>query len=270
MKNAKNKTAVVTGASSGIGKAMALELAGQGCNLAICAKSRMDALQDTARAITGMGVKASVHQVDMGDRTQGEQLAKEAINQHNQVDILVNNAGVGLVAPIEKMEYEDFEWVMQTNFWGMVYGTKVFLPILKARPEAAIANISSAWGFWAFPVQSAYTASKFAIRGFTEALTQEMTGSNVSVSLVMPGGVRTDIAKNSRFKASLGPVKGEQNLIKFFDFVARTPPEQAARVIVKGVLKKKRRILVGPDAHMLDISNRLFPSLYQKVLPLFV
>ncbi len=268
MNSFQNKVAAVTGASSGIGRAVALELAKNGCDLAICARSRMDALEETARAIKKLGRRATVHQVDMGARDQVEGFCAETLKEHGQVDMVVNNAGVGLVAPIEEMAYEDFEWVMQTNFWGMVYGTKAFLPYLKNRPEAVIANISSVWGFWAFPVQSAYTVSKFAIRGFTEALAQELARTGISVSLVMPGGIRTDIAKNSRLRAALGPVKGEKEIIRFFNLIARTTPERAARVIARGMQKKKSRILIGPDAHVLDLANRMFPSWYQKVLPL--
>ncbi len=264
MRNLKNKTAVVTGAASGIGRAVALRLAKEGCDLAICCDKNLAGLEKTAEEIRKLERRVSTHQLDVADRKKVYEFAEQVIAEHGNVHVLVNNAGVALITPIKDMEYEDFEWVMNINFWGMVYCTKAFLPEL-SKHESHIANVSSVWGFLAAPTQGAYTCSKFAIRGFTETLSQELSATKTSVSGVFPGGVKTDIARNARFKAGAGILPDKQAAIKMMDAVARTSSEKAAKIIVSGIKKKKRRILVGLDARVLDMTQRIFPSLYQKV-----
>ncbi|MBW1989952.1 MAG: SDR family oxidoreductase, partial [Deltaproteobacteria bacterium] len=189
MKDLRNKVAVVTGASQGIGRETAILLAREGCDLALCDVDE-DGLEQTAETIRGLGRKAFTQKVDTSDREAMYAFAEAAAKALGGVHVLVNNAGVALTSNIREMEYEDFEWLMNINFWGMVYGTKAFLPYLEAQEEAHIVNLSSVFGLWAIPSQSAYNCSKFAIRGFTEALGMELAGTGIDVTSVHPGGIR--------------------------------------------------------------------------------
>ncbi|MFP4473909.1 MAG: SDR family NAD(P)-dependent oxidoreductase [Desulfatibacillaceae bacterium] len=269
MKDLKGKVAVVTGAAQGIGRETAILLAKSGCHLAVCDVD-MDGLGETAEIIQGMGRRVSAHKVDTSDREAMHAFADAVAKAHGGVDIVVNNAGVALTCPIRDMEYEDFEWLMGINFWGMVHGTKAFLPHLEDRPEGHVVNISSVFGLWGIPTQSAYNCSKFAIRGFTEALGMELAGTNIHVTCVHPGGIRTNIAKNSRHTAKDDCAFGDkQQAMETFEKVARTTPEQAAKVIVKGIKKNRRRVLIGADAYVMDTIQRLFPVTYQRIIPAF-
>jgi len=267
MSKVARRVAVVTGAASGIGRAVALRLAARGCDLAICCDSNLEGLGETAEGIDRLGRRATTHQVDVADRDAVRVFAGEVIRDHGRVQILVNNAGVGLVAPIETMEPSDLEWLLRINFWGQIYCTQAFLPHLLEH-ESHIANVSSVWGICAAPAQSAYSISKFAIRGFTEALCQELAKTPISVSLVLPGGIRTDIARKARYRAGAGSLSDPVTAARLFDRVAMTSPERAARIIVRGIERRKRRILVGPDAYLLDGLQRLLPSGYRYILPL--
>lgn len=263
--NLKNKTAVVTGAASGIGRSLGLKLAEAGCRLAL-GDIDVKGMVETAEMISRIGGYASVHPVDMGDRGQVYAFADSVIQHHGKVQILVNNAGVALTALIEEMEDADFEWVMNINFWGMVHATRAFLPHLNSTGKAHIVNVSSVFGLCAIPSQAAYNSSKFAIRGFTESLSQELRGTGVSVSVVFPGGILTNIARNSRFKSNSDLVKDKSDVVSLHEKLSFTTADAAAERIIKAVLKKEKRVLIGFDAYLFDIIQRLLPSTYQAVL----
>lgn len=266
MKNLAGRVAVVTGAASGIGRALCVELANSGCHLAM---SDIDeaGLLETKRQIEAHRVPCSTHVVDVADRAALLQFASEVERQHGRANILINNAGVTVVDPAENISYDDFEWLMNINFWGVVYGCKAFLPMLKQEDEAHIVNISSLFGLMGLPLQSAYNASKFAVRGFSEALKMELSASSVGVSCVHPGGVKTEIAASARF-GSEAPPGSREKLVKTFDRKARMTSEAAARKIVRGIRRNKRRIIVGADATIADWVVRLFPGTYERILGL--
>jgi NAD(P)-dependent dehydrogenase (short-subunit alcohol dehydrogenase family) len=254
-----NSVAVITGAASGIGRALAVRLAHE--NIAGIAVSDVNeaGLNETVSIIEKMGAQVSGHVKNVAELAQVKQLADEVVARHGRVTHLVNNAGVGLIGTFEQISIEDFEWLMGINFWGVVYGCKVFLPLLKQQESAHIVNVSSVFGFIAPEEQTAYCASKFAVRGFTESLRHELGASNVSVSAVHPGGIKTNIARNSRVgKETPGEWKTQGT--KFFDKVAKTSSETAAEVILKGIKEKNPRILIGKDAYAISLFSRLFPK----------
>lgn len=261
----KNKAAVVTGAASGIGRALGLKLAEAGCRLAL-GDIDVKGMAETAEMISKTGGYASIHPVDMGNRDQVYAFADSVIGHHGKVQVLVNNAGVALTALIEEMEDTDFEWVMNINFWGMVHATRAFLPHLKSTGKAHIVNVSSIFGLCGIPTQAAYNASKFAIRGFTESLSQELNGTGVSVSIVFPGGILTNIAKNSRFKSNSSLINDKSDAIALHQKLSRTTSETAAKRIIGAIVKKEKRVLIGFDAYLIDVIQRLLPSAYQSIL----
>ena len=188
----------------------------------------------------------------------------ESVNsEFSGVDMLFNNAGVTLIDSVKDQSFEDFHWIMNINFWGVVYGSHAFLPFLQKSPQAHLVNVSSVFGLLSLPGQSAYNSSKFAVRGFTEALKMEMAGTNVSVHCVHPGGIKTNISNNA--KVTSKSISKSQN-VENFNKLAKTTPEEAADVILQGVEKNKRRILIGKDAKLLDRIVRWFPATYEKVL----
>ena len=260
MKIDTHTVAVVTGAASGIGRALAVHLAADGAQLAICDVNEVE-LKETARMAAQPGVKITTHVVDVSDRELMAAFVDEVIGEHGRVHLVINNAGVALGGTIEELAIEDIEWLMSINFWGVVYGTKMFLPILRQQPRAHVVNISSIFGIIAPPGHSAYAASKFAVRGFTEVLRHELVGSNITVSCVHPGGIRTNIARNAKAGAGV-----DRSVMKkegeFFDKVARTLPEQAADRIVRGILRDEERILIVQDAWMIEKVQRLLPVKY--------
>lgn len=258
------KVAVITGAASGIGRALAVQLAEHGSHLAIADIDQVG-LDETKSMLASSGVSCTTHIVDVADRLAVEAFAKDVVTAHDAVHVVINNAGVTLIELAEHVSYDDFEWVMQINFWGVVYGSKAFLPYLRLQDEAHIVNVSSLFGLMALPLQSAYNASKFAVRGFTEALKMELCASPVRVSCVHPGGINTAITKNSRVGDDALAVSKEE-LEATFEAKALTTPDKAARIIIRGILKNKRRILVGPDARIADWVVRHFPSTYEKWL----
>jgi NAD(P)-dependent dehydrogenase (short-subunit alcohol dehydrogenase family) len=266
--NLKGGVAVVTGAASGIGRALAHRLATEKMSLAL-ADVDDAGLQKTAREIaerTGeKKLRVTTHLVDVSDARRMEQFASEVVQQHERVTLLINNAGVALFGFFEEITIADFEWLMGINFWGVVYGVRNFLPVLRRQPRGHIVNISSIYGIIAPSGQSAYCASKFAVRGFTEVLRHELEGTSVGVSCVHPGGIRTPIAKNARVGAGVHPSIHELNLVRF-DRHAITSPEDAANRIVRGVKRNDQRILVGPDAVRLDRLQRLLPIRYWNML----
>ncbi len=259
MKELRNKVAAITGAASGIGQMLAVNLAAKGCEVAI-SDVDMSGLEETAEMVEKQKGTVSIHKVDVADRSQVENYAVEVVTQHGRVDMIINNAGVAVAESIADVKYEDFEWIMGINFWGVVYGCKAFLPYLKKQPESHVVNISSVNGFVTWPNNGPYCASKFAVRGFTETLWQELRKTNVRVSCVHPGGIKTNIVRNARFYKSAGCKMSHAECAKEFDKIAGTSAGKAADIIVSGILKNKRRILVGPDAYFIDGLTRLFPK----------
>ena len=267
MKNFKNKVAAITGAGSGIGQQLAILLAKQGCHLSL-SDINEKGLQQTVELLKPYSdITVTTKKLDVSDREAVKQWAQETVQDHGSVNLIFNNAGVALGSTVEGATYEDLEWIVGINFWGVVYGTKEFLPFIKQTQDGHIINISSLFGLTAQPTQSGYNATKFAVRGFTESLRQELDieKSGVSSLCVHPGGIRTNIAKSAKMSDSLNslgmdPAKSIQN----FDKLLRTPPEEAARQILQAVLKNKRRLLIGSDAKILDAFQRLFPTGYQR------
>lgn len=269
MKSFTDKVAVITGAGSGIGRALASELAAAGARLALTDISETG-LKETADQL-GLGQDRLLTKVfDVSDREAVYSFADEVIAHFGAAHLVVNNAGVALGATVAEMSYEDFEWLMGINFWGVVYGTKAFLPHLKAAGEGHIVNISSVFGLIGVPTQSAYNAAKFAVRGFTEALRQELEieDGNVSCTTVHPGGIKTNIARNARMGASVEKMTGADadKARRDFEKMFRTTPEEAASTILKGVRGNRRRVLIGADAHAIDSMQRLLPTSYQRIL----
>lgn len=260
MQSFTNKVVVITGAASGIGQALAQQLSKDGAHLAL-SDVNMSGLEETRASLIGPG-KVTLHSLDVADRSAWESYAETVANEHGQVDAIINNAGVALSETIEKMSYEDMEWIVGINFWGVVYGTKTFLPYLKQRPEAAIINISSIFGIIALPTQGAYNATKFAVRGFTESLRQELKNTNIMVTTVHPGGIKTNIVRNGRINTSFMGQQSQEEQHQNFKQNVRTSAPQAANIILNGTIKGKRRILIGADARLMDRIQRFLPTRY--------
>jgi NAD(P)-dependent dehydrogenase (short-subunit alcohol dehydrogenase family) len=265
VKNLRGKIAVVTGAGSGIGRALAGELARQGCHVALADVSEAG-LAGTLDRLRGLPVNVTTHLVDVANRPEVEALAADVVERHGAAHILVNNAGVAVAERAENIPYEDFEWLMGINFWGVVYGCTAFLPHLRAAGEGHIVNVSSVFGLISVPTQAAYNASKFAVRGYTEALGQELAGSRISVSCVCPGGIRTAIVRNARVPDASGTMPDKKELAGTFENLARTSAEEAGSTIVRGIIENRKRILIGPDARLISLIVRLFPVSYPAFL----
>lgn len=261
MKNFNGRVAVITGAGSGIGRALATELAGRGARLAL-SDINEDAVGETVAQCEKSGAQAKGYRLDVADREAFAAHADEVAGHYGQVNLVVNNAGVALMSTVEQLSYQDFEWLMGINFWGVVHGTKSFLPHLIASGEGHLVNISSVFGLVGVPTQSAYNAAKFAVRGFTEALRQEMLIERrpVGVSCVHPGGIQTNIARDARSSEGTAQERATE-----FAKIARTSPEDAARTILRGVERSRARILIGADAHVIDAAPRLLGSAYQRL-----
>jgi butyryl-CoA dehydrogenase len=268
VKHFHGRVAAITGAGSGIGRALAQDLAHRGAHLALSDIDELG-LAETVALCEGFGVKVTSQRVDVADRDAVHTWADQVVDDHGKVNLIFNNAGVALGATIEAMSYDDFEWLMNINFWGVVHGTKAFLPHLKAAGEGHIVNLSSVFGLISIPSQSAYNAAKFGVRGFTDALRMEldMEKCGVSSTTVHPGGIKTNIARNARMDASVGSYAGDVDRARSdFDKVAITSSKKAARQILTAVEKDKRRALIGPDAKLIDLISRLPAGLYQPVL----
>lgn len=263
------RTAVITGAAEGIGRALAAALAHAGARL-ILVDRQASLLEATAAALRSQGAEVQAQVLDMGDRAAVAAWSAGLLARQ-PVDILINNAGVALTGRIELLEWEDLDWVMRNNFGSVVHGVKCFLPHLRSRPEAWLVNVSSIFGVVAVQTQAGYNASKFAIRGFTEALQQEVRDTpGLCVSLVLPGGVATRIAEQARYRFAPGREGLRQRTIDYFARVARTTPEQAAGAILRGMARRQARILIGADARALDWAARLFPAGYARRLRRFL
>lgn len=261
----KDSVAVVTGAASGIGQALAIRFASEGVAGVAISDVNAEGLEATRVAIEKVGVLVSVHITDVSKLDQVRQLAEDVIARYGRVTHLVNNAGVGLIGTFEQISLEDFEWLMGINFWGVIYGCKVFLPLLKQQESAHIINISSVFGFIAPEEQTAYCSAKFGVRGFTESLRHELAETNVAVSCVHPGGILTNIVRNSRVGEGT-PEEWKQQGTKLFDRVAKTTSETAAQVIIDGIKANNPRILIGKDAKAISIISRMFPKRYLSIL----
>ena len=261
----QDSVAVVTGAASGIGRALAIRFAKEGIAGIAISDWNESGLKETADEIAKIGVPVSEHVVDVSKLDQVQRFAEEVMERHGRATHLINNAGVGLFGTFEQVSVADIEWLMGVNFWGVVHGCKAFLPILRQQNDAHIVNISSVFGFIAPEEQTAYCASKFAVRGFTESLRHEYAGTNLHVACVHPGGVLTDIARNSKLGEGT-PEEWKHQGAKFFDRVARTTPETAAEVILQGIKNKNPRILIGKDARQISLLSRLFPARYLSVI----
>jgi NAD(P)-dependent dehydrogenase (short-subunit alcohol dehydrogenase family) len=263
MKDFTDKVAVITGAGSGIGRSLALDLAERGARLAL---SDIDtaAVADTAGRCEKIGAKAVPYELDVADRAAMYAHAEDVTNEFGRVNLIFNNAGVALAADVVDMEWDDFDWLMNINFWGVAHGTKAFLPHLIESGDGHIVNLSSVFGLMGIPSQSAYNAAKFAVRGFTEALRQEMRAARhpVGVTCVHPGGIKTNIAVNAR-----GVPDGvdPEQIRKGFQLIAITRPESAARIILRGVEKNKPRVLIGPDARAFDAIPRIIGPRYEDI-----
>ena len=265
MSISKSSVAVITGAASGIGRALAVRLAEEKIAGIAISDVNAEGLNETAALVRNLNVAVTAHVVDVSKLDQVEQFAAEVIEKHGRVTHLINNAGVGVIGTFEQISIEDFEWLMGINFWGVIYGCKVFLPLLKQQDAAHIVNVSSVFGLIAPEEQTAYCSSKFAVRGFTESLRHELAETNVSVSCVHPGGILTNIVRNSRIGEDT-PEEWKQQGVKLFDRVAKTTPETAAEVILNGIKTNEPRILIGKDAHTISTISRLFPRKYLRVL----
>ena len=261
-----NKVAAITGAGSGMGRALAEALASRDCHLAISDINSAALMETQARIESSASVTVSCHELDVSDRQQVEQFAADVVDRHGQVNMIFNNAGVSVTDTAEHMAYEDFEWLMSINFWGVVYGSKSFLPYFKEMDEAHIINTSSIFGVIAVPSQSAYNASKFAVRGYTYAMRQELLESNIGVSCVQPGGVKTNIIRSSRYVATDNEAPTKEEFISQFEEMAGLTSAQAAEQILRGVLANKAQILVGRDAKTIALVERIAPTGYQKLL----
>ncbi|MDV6012906.1 SDR family NAD(P)-dependent oxidoreductase [Haloechinothrix sp. LS1_15] len=265
MKEFSTKVAVVTGAGSGIGRALAVRLATQGARLALSDVNAV-AVASTAALCEKEGATVRHDVLDVADRAAMNAYAGEVAAEFGTVNLVVNNAGVALTANVAEMSWDDLDWIVGINFWGVVHGTKAFLPHLIASGDGHLVNVSSVFGLIAVPSQSAYNATKFAVRGFTEALRQEMRLDKhpVGVSCVHPGGIKTNIARNARAADGLDT----DELSALFDRIARTSPEGAADRILRGVRRNQAKILVGPDAYVIDVMARVLGSAYQRLVTL--
>jgi len=269
MKDFKNKVAAITGAGSGMGRSLAVNLANRGCHVAL-SDINEKGLAETVALLNGSGVKVTSQRLDVSDKAAVFAWSDQVAKDHGKVNLIFNNAGVALGSAVDGGSYEDLEWIMNINFWGVVHGTKAFLPYLKDSGEGHIINTSSVFGLMGVPSQSAYNASKFAVRGFTEALRQEleMARVNVSATSVHPGGIKTNIARAARMDQSVTNLGLSTNSTEKFEKLFSTTADEAAEVIIKGVEKNQRRVLIGKDAIAIDLMVRLLPSAYQKLVSL--
>ena len=257
----QDKIVVVTGAGSGIGRALAQQLAAKGCRLAI-SDINATTLAETAALLPQ---PALVQVLDVADRAAVYAFAERVQQELGGAHVVINNAGVAVSQTIENTSYDDLEWLMGINFWGVVYGSKAFLPQLRARGEGAIVNLSSIFGIIAVPANGAYHCAKFAVRGFTECLRQELHGSDINAISVHPGGIKTNIVRNARLYVDADGGTDTARMVDRFQKLARTTPEEAARVIIDGIERQRPRVLIGADARFMERVQRWAPESYPAV-----
>ena len=255
---------MVTGAGSGIGRAIAQSLAQRGCHLALADISEAG-LAETVGLVKGANVRVTSHKLDVADRDAVAALPQAVATAHGGAALLFNNAGVAVAGTFDQLAERDFEWLFEINFWAVVRLTRAFMPLLKASDEARLVNLSSLFGLISPPGQTAYAASKFAVRGFSNALRFELAGSNVGVTVVHPGGVATKIADNARRPAGTSNTEANEQ-IERARRVLTMPPAQAGEIIVKAVERRAARVLVGRDARMMALLERLAPVSYWNIL----
>ena len=276
----ENRTAVITGAASGIGRGIAVALARRGCNLALAdvndaglsetARMAQSARMDpTNQAAPQSTLRISQHRLDVADRSAVAAFPAAVLAAHPGVDILVNNAGVAVGGTFEAVSEEDFEWLFEINFWGVVRMTRAFLPLLRKSDDARVVNLSSIFGIISPPAETAYSASKFAVCGFSHSLRHELAGSNVGVTVVHPGGVATSIADNARVPKDMPPVEVARRRA-LANKALRMPPATAGEIIVQGIERRSARVLVGNDAKFLAFLERLAPVSYWKIFSRFI
>jgi short-subunit dehydrogenase len=258
----------VTGAASGIGRALAIELAARGADLVLADRDEAGLQAVAAEIAKANPRKVSLHRVDVSSPEEIAGFAREAIAAHPSLNIVINNAGVALLGQFHEIDQAQIEWLFNINFWGVVHSTRVFLPQLASQPEAHIVNVSSIFGIVAPPGQTAYSAAKFAVRGFSESLRHElqMAKSPVRLSVVHPGGIKTNIVRNSRAGTGVTDNERRAQSIERFDAIARTSPKDAALRIIKGIEKNEPRILIGNDARFMDLLQRFRPATYWNVM----
>lgn len=268
MKNFRGRTAAITGAGSGIGRALALRLAAHGCHLAL-SDVNAHGLGQTAQLLNTAGVEVTTTRLDVADAGQMHAWAADTAAHFGAVHLAFNNAGVAQSGSVSGNTYADYQWVLQINLWGVIYGTKAFLPYLMEAGEGHIINTSSVFGLQAWPAASAYNTSKFAVRGFTEALRQELDllDNGVSATCVHPGGIRTEIVRTSRVGDGIEELfgHGRDQVMDLFDSLLLTSADRAAQVILNGVQRDARRVLIGADARLIDLEQRLLPTGYQRL-----
>lgn len=278
--NLENRTAVITGAASGIGRAIAVSLARRGCNLALADVNDAGVLETarmaklahtdaTNRPVRQTPLRISQHHLDVADRRAVAAFPEAVLAAHPGVDILVNNAGVAIGGTFEAVSEEDFAWLFEINFWGVVRMTRAFLPLLRKSYDARLVNLSSIYGLIAPPAETAYSASKFAVRGFSNSLRHELVDSKIGVTVVHPGGVATSIADNARVPKDMPPeeIARRRALAKK---ALRMPPAVAGEIIVRGIERRSARVLVGNDAKFLAFLERLAPISYWKIFSRFI
>jgi NAD(P)-dependent dehydrogenase (short-subunit alcohol dehydrogenase family) len=257
MREIRDAVAVVTGAGSGIGRALAVELAGRGARLAL---ADVDAagLEGTRQMLGAAEAKTKTYIVDVANAAVVEEFAGRVEKDFGRAALLINNAGVALFGTFAEVSLADMEWLIGINFWGVIYGCKFFLPLLQREREAHIVNVSSVFGLIGPPGQTAYCSAKFAVRGFSECLREELRETAVRVTCVHPAGINTRIAINARSGAGTQP-EAKAEALKRYGKMLAIPPEVAARTIVQGVLRNQERVLIGKDAFRIDFLQRLFP-----------
>lgn len=259
MKSLTNKVAAITGAGSGIGQAIALNLADQGCHIAL-SDINTEGMNATKRMLAGKNVKITCHEVDVSKKNQVYKFADDVASEHGRINIIVNNAGVGYFDSIEKGSLEKFEWLLNINLWGVIYGSKAFLPHLLESGDGHIVNVSSAGAFTTVPSFGAYCISKHAVKAFTETLFQELRNTCIGVTCVHPGGVKTNMAKNSPYI--------EEGLKNRIEKGMLTSPNVVAKKVTKAIRKRKLRLIVGVDAYLLYFMNKIFPRLTSNIMGL--
>ena len=274
MKNFQNKVALITGAGSGIGRALAEELSDQGCSLALVDWNN-ESLQETKEIVRKKNISVSTHAFDISDRDKIKELPQKVLDLHNQIDIVINNAGISVIGSVDEVSEADWNWGLDILLSSVIQMSTEFLPHLQERKEAVLVNVSSIFGLFSVPKQSIYNVGKFGVKAFTESLSleMEMTGSPVEVYCVFPGHIGTNIYNSSRFKSfdpetasffGKAPNKEEAGMV--FKNNAPTSASKAAKIILKNIKKKNKRILIGYDARFYDLMSRLFPKNFLKII----